>query len=134
MGELVFVDANIFLEIFLKDQKWNLCEDYLNSLKEQKINAVTTDFIVYSCILLVQNKLNNPDFVNKVIIFFNSYPIKILRPSLNDFYDAARIMKKSSFDFDDALILACMKNNNIKKLASMDKHFDKIKEIDVIKF
>ena len=134
MDEKVFIDANIFLEIFLGDEKCKLCENYLNSLKENKIEVVTSDFIVYSCILLVQNKLDESGIVSKVAVFFNSYPVKILRPSLGDIYDAAQIMKKSIFDFDDALVLACMKNNNIKKLASMDKHFDKVKWIDIINF
>ena len=134
MGKVVFIDTNIFLEIFLGDLKAEACRDYLLSLKKQKIDAVTTDFIVYSCILIAQNKTNKLDSVNKIILFFNSYPIKILRPSFDDLYDAIKIMKCHNLDFDDSLVLACMKNNSIKDLASMDKHFDKIKDMNRIGF
>ncbi|MBI2106568.1 type II toxin-antitoxin system VapC family toxin [Candidatus Woesearchaeota archaeon] len=134
MDKVVFIDTNIFLEIFLGDIKSNVCMDYLASLNEQKIDAVTTDFVVYSCILIIQNKTNRLDLINNVIIFFNSYPLKILRPSLNDLYDSVKMMKNYTLDFDDALVLACMKNNGIKDLVSMDKHFDKIKDISRIGF
>ena len=73
MGEEIFIDANIFLEIFLKDKKAEECKSFLRSLQEQERNGVTTDFIIYSCILQVQNKLKNAEFIANTIIFFNRY-------------------------------------------------------------
>lgn len=42
-------------------------------------------------------------------------------------------MKKYKLDFDDALVISCMKENNIKSLVTYDNHFIKIKEINLIK-
>jgi len=35
-------------------------------------------------------------------------------------------------DFDDALVLSCMLNREVVSLASFDKHFDKIKDIEKV--
>ena len=70
MGEKVFVDANIFLEIFLKDSKSEECKDFLKSLKDENKTAFTTDFLSYICILVIQNNLKESKFIRDAIIFF----------------------------------------------------------------
>ena len=130
MDKETFIDANIFLEIFLKDAKSEECKAFLKSLQEQNKQALTTDFIMYSCILQVQNKLKDADSIRNVAIFFNSYPnLKVVMPTINDIFDAIEIIEKEKLDFDDSLVVACMKNNSIAELASLDKHFDKVKGI-----
>ena len=134
MGEEVFIDTNIFLEIFLDDSKSEECKKFLQSLEEQDKQAVTTDFTVYSCILVIQHNLKNTNFIKNAIIFFNNlHNLKVLRPSFDEFYNAIKIMETNNLDFDDGLVIACMRNNKIKQLASLDKHFDKVKEIERIK-
>ena len=134
MGKEVFIDANIFLEIFLKDNKSEECKKFLKSLQEQNITAVTSDFIIYSCIINVQNNLKNIESVKNGIVFFtNLNKLIVLRPSFDDLYEAVEIMKNSKLDFDDSLVVACMKNYEIKEIASFDRHFDKAKGIERIK-
>jgi len=41
--------------------------------------------------------------------------------------------KRRKLDFDDSLVVSCMQNNGIKKIVSLDKHFDKVKVIERIK-
>ena len=89
MGKEIFIDANIFLEIFLKDYKSEECKTFLKSLQEQNRQALTTDFIMYSCILQVQNKLKATDFIKDAVIFFNSYSnLKVIMPTIDDIFDA----------------------------------------------
>ena len=135
MGEEIFIDANIFLEIFLKDSKSEECKAFLNSLQERDRQALTTDFILYSCILQIQNKLKSVDSIKNAIIFFNSYPnLKVIRPAIYDIFSAVEIIEKEKLDFDDSLVVACMRTYGIEKLASLDRHFDKIRNIERIKF
>ncbi len=130
MDKAVFIDTNIFLEIFLKDSKWEKCEDLLKMLREESRIAVTTDFIMYSCLLIVQNKTKNGKKLKNVISFFNSYSnLAVIRPSFEDWFYAAELMESKKLDFDDSLVVACMKRYEIGELASLDKHFDKLKEI-----
>ena len=134
MGEEIFIDANIFLEIFLKDNKSEECKQFLKSMKEKNIILFTNDFVVYSCIINVQNNLKNAESVKDAIIFFNNLPnLRIIRPSFDDFYSTIWIMEENKLDFDDSLVVACMKNYGIMELASLDRHFDKVKDIERIK-
>lgn len=134
MGEEVFIDSNIFLEIFLMDNKSEECKKFLKSLQEQNDEAVTSDFIMYSCILQVQTKLKDIKLVRNTIAFFNLLPnLRILRPFFEEFYAATKIMEERKLDFDDGLVIACMEAYGIKKLATLDKHFDKIKWIERVK-
>ena len=134
MGEEVFIDANIFLEIFLKDNKSEECKKFLKSLQEQAVISITTDFIIYSCIINVQNNLKNIESMKNAIIFFSNHKnLTILRPSFDEFYSAIEIMENNKLDFDDSLVVSCMRNYGIKKLASLDRHFDKIKEIERVR-
>ena len=134
MGEEIFIDANIFLEIFLKDPKAENCKKTLKLMQESNKQAVTTDFIVYTCFITISNNLKETRFVKNALIFFNFYNnLKISRPSFDDMYYATEIMEKTKLDFDDSLVVACMENNKIKKIASLDRHFDKVKSIERIK-
>mgnify|MGYP001603163420 CR=1 FL=1 len=53
---------------------------------------------------------------------------------MDDLYNAVQLAEKERLDFDDRLVVACMRNYGIKELASLDKHFDKIKSIKRISF
>ena|SRR3989344_4295372 len=130
MAQEIFIDANIFLEIFLEDSKSEKCKNYLKSLQEQGAIALTTDFIVYSCILIVQNKAKEAKLIRNSIIFFNSFQnLRIIRPSIGEIYNAVEVMEVNNLDFDDSLAVACMKKHGIKEILSMDRHFDRMKEI-----
>lgn len=126
----MFVDANIFLEIALKDKNYQKSIDFF---KENKNDLYTSDFIVYSCLLTINNKLNSFKVMKDFLIFINSVKIDIIRPSLKAIYDTVDLMNKEKLDFDDALVLSCMIEQGIKDLVSYDKHFDKIKGINTIR-
>ena len=134
MDEEVFIDTNIFLEIFLDQENADNCEKILKSLHEKNNRPVTSDFVAYSCLVAIERNLKSAKSLRNAIIFFTSYSgLHILRPSLEDAYHATKFMEEYTLDFDDSLVVACMENNNIKKLASLDRHFDKVKSIERIK-
>ena len=88
---------------------------------------------MYSCILQVQNKLKATDLIKDVVIFFNSYSnLKVIMPTIDDIFDAIETIEKEKLDFDDSLVVACMKSNGITELDSLYKHFDNIKGIKKI--
>ena len=134
MGEEVFIDANIFLEIFLKDVKSEECKIFLKSAQEQNKLLFTSDYLIYSCFIGIENNLDGTEALKNAILFFNSTAnLKILKPSFDDFYSAVEIMENSKLDFDDSLVVACMKSYGIKELASLDRHFDKVKGIERVR-
>ncbi len=133
MGEEIFIDANIFLEIFFDDSKAEECEVFLKSLGFDERVGYTSDFLIYTCLIAIENKFKDFKKLENALIFFKNCPsLKILRPSLDELHYAIQITKSGELDFDDSLVIACMKNNNITKLASLDRHFDKARGIERI--
>ena len=133
--EIIFIDANIFLEIFLKDSKAEDCKKFLLSSRAEDIPLITTDFILYTCFIQVENNIKDSKMIRETILFFNSLSnLNILRPTIDDMHAATEIMDDYNLDFDDGLVVSCMKNNKIGKLASLDKHFDKVKIIQRVSF
>jgi predicted nucleic acid-binding protein len=46
MDKIVFVDANIFLEIALGDKKSEECKSIIDEIREGKLVAYTSGFII----------------------------------------------------------------------------------------
>ena len=128
----MFIDSNIFLEIALKDENFKKCENFIKNLINKKINFYTSDFIIYSCLLIIYNKSSKLNMKN-FLVFINSIKITVIKPTLKEIYGSIDIMDRYNLDFDDALVVSCMAENKIKDLVTYDKHFNKVKEINIIK-
>ncbi|VVB81045.1 Uncharacterised protein [uncultured archaeon] len=65
------------------------------------------------------------DFLNALT---SSRGFHIYSPSMDDRIEAVSLMKMG-LDYEDAITLQCAFANNIDEIMSLDRHFDKIKEI-----
>ena len=128
----MFIDANIFLEMVLKDKNHEKCRIFIQELLEKKKLFYTSDFIIYSCLLTIWEKLKSTAHMKNFLIFMNSIGMNIIKPSLKEMYSAAGFMGKYNLDFDDALVVSCMDENKLKEIATYGSHFNKIKNIAVI--
>ena len=124
--EIVFVDANIFLEIALKNEKSEACKKFLHKILSGEIDACTSDFIVYSCLLQIHYKSKDMKQMENFLLFLSTLNLEIIRPSYRDLSRALEYMKKFSLDLDDALVVACITSHGIKILVSLDTDFDKV--------
>jgi len=126
---MYFVDANIFLEVALGDKNSISCKELLNNIQTGKVKAVTSDFIIYTCLLQIQHK-STLDNMKKAVRFFQLLEgLMIYRPMFDDLSEAMKIMCTYKLDFDDGLVVSCMESLKIKKLYSFDKHFNGVKSI-----
>ena len=125
-----FVDANIFLELQLEDERANECDDFFNRIDKNKIDSVTSDFIIYTCLLQIQNKTRSPEKMSDFMTFLtNLETLEILKPTHVTIEKTIKFMKKYKLDFDDALVVACMVENDVDILVSFDTDFNQVKEI-----
>jgi predicted nucleic acid-binding protein len=130
---MLFIDANIFLEIQLADKKKDDCKKFLRRVNSGEFSAITSNFIVYSSLLQIYNNFNSMERMKKFILSLSGIEnLEIFAPNIEIILKALDKMKEYKLDFDDALVVSCMISNKIKKLVSFDKHFDKIKEIERI--
>ncbi|MEK6903024.1 MAG: type II toxin-antitoxin system VapC family toxin [Nanoarchaeota archaeon] len=128
----MFVDANIFLEILLEDQHYQQSEIFLLNALEKKQALYTSDFVVYSCLLVLESRLHSVEKMRDFLISLHSLNIIVLHPSLKAMEESFIFIKSYNLDFDDALVLGCMLENDIKELISYDKDFTNVKEIKII--
>lgn len=130
---MFYIDTNIFLELELKDAKWKECRDFLEKVSRNEVEALISSFHIYSVVLRIETETELPlrikKFVNSVSNFLG---LSIYEPKLNDWLNAIEIMQKENLDFDDSMVVSCMRANRIKRLVSFDTDFDEIKEIERI--
>ena len=127
MEEVKFVDANIFLEVFLLDKNWEGAKRFLENVASGKIEAVTSDFIVYSIFLQIQNKVKSTEAMKNFVKFLgNMRGLRTLHFTPSILMGCVQTMEKYGLDFDDSMQAAFMNAFGIKELVSFDSDFDKI--------
>ncbi len=127
---MLFIDTNIFLEVQFQDARWKECGELLRKVENEEIEALTTDFIVYSIILKIESKTKSIDKIEKFVNALTGISgLRIFHPEYETIRDSLRFVRKYGLDFDDALVVASMIANKVKKLVSFDRGFDKVKEI-----
>ena len=64
--KIMFIDANIFLEVMLENKNSKECEDFLNEVKISKVRAITSDFIIYTSLIQLQNKKKSTEIMKNL--------------------------------------------------------------------
>ena len=122
------VDANIFLEVELDQEKAYVCEAVLRKFYLGEMEGVLVDFAIDTIVIVMENYGKNWSEIRTFLSSLLGY--KGLRiSSLLDRIMATNHMKNHNLDFDDALALQAMKENKIENIISYDKDFDKIPHI-----
>lgn len=125
-----FIDANIFLELQLDQQRAHHCDLILRKIQKGLVKAVTTDFHIDTIIIVMEKYGKSPAdlrlFISSLIGFDG---LRIYSLSLTDRLKAIKHMEEFKLDYDDALAYQTMKKLNIPNIISYDKHFDHIPSI-----
>ena len=129
----IFVDACIFLEVQLDQQKVDECSDLLKYLEKPPLKAWTNSFLLYSMILTVLHKTNDIAKAKILIQAINSYKgLKIYHPSSDVCFSAILGIEKQNLDFDDSLVVSSMNKLGISNIVTFDKHFTGLTDINVL--
>lgn len=124
------IDANIFLEIELKQKCLQNCRAYLTKVRDGEIDAITTNFIVDTVSILMDNAGCDPSEIRTFNLSLLKYKgMSVYDLTMTDRIVATEQMKRFKLDFDDATAYAAMMSTGVAAIVSMDKHFDKIPNI-----
>jgi len=124
------IDANIFLEIELKQKRLHECKAYLKKVRDGEIDAITTNFIVDTVSILMDESGCDPAEIRMFNLSLLKYKgLGIYDLTMTDRIAATERMKQFKLDLDDATAYAAMMSMGIAEIVSMDKHFDKIPDI-----
>lgn len=127
MEKRFLIDTNIFLDIFLNQQKNQICMEFL----ENHHNSLfISDFSLHSIGII----LTHADKTELFKVFMNDIldTIPILKMPDIKYLDIVDVINDSKLDFDDSYQYLIAKNNELS-LVTIDKDFRKIEShIDVI--
>ena len=123
---MLLLDTNIFLEILMGQNKAITCKKFIAGNAN---NLIVSDYTIHS-IGIILFKLARPDDF-KTFLDDIRPTIKVASVPVVDLEQAIDASKVYGLDFDDAYQVAVAKANSTK-IVSMDQHFSKVKDIDVI--
>ena len=124
---MIFVDANflIYLNLGVKE-----VEDYYLKLLSEE--SLATDPLVLDEVIYVSKKKygirleDALDFLDNIVL-----PNSVVLPvTINEYRRAREVMLKYSVSPSDALHVAVMLNNSIRRILSEDRDFDRVKEVE----
>jgi predicted nucleic acid-binding protein len=121
------VDANIFLELQLDQQKADVCGKVLRKFSVGGLKGLLVDFAIDTIVIVMENYGKG---VNEIRTFLSSLMgykgLSIHFSSLIDRIIATNHMRNHGLGFDDALTLHAMKENGINKIISYDRDYEKV--------
>ena len=118
---MFLIDSNIWLEIFLNQEKANEAKAFINSVSNDKM--FITEFTLYSiCIILTRQKKLDlfHIFIEDVL---QNAEVSILSININEFTEIAKLITKYNLDFDDAYQYFVAEKYDLT-LISFDRDFD----------
>lgn len=121
--QMMLIDTNIFLELFLGQERAGECEQLLNRLSSGELEAVVTRFSIHAAEAL----LNDPRLILVLLRnIHNSIGLEVYETSLDDEIAVSMLMGKLGLDFDDALQYYVAEKTGAEAIISYDKHFDSL--------
>ncbi|MEM2088721.1 MAG: PIN domain-containing protein [Thermoproteota archaeon] len=120
---MLLVDTNIFLELFLGQEKSEECEKFLQKISNGELEAVVSKFTVHAIEAILNNSALILTFLRNVQ---GSLGLNIYETSMEDEMAASMLMDKIKLDFDDAIQYYLAKKLGVEAIVSYDKHFDKV--------
>ena len=125
----MLIDANIFLEVLLKQEKYSACAEFLKRIQKGEIDAIIATFTIDGIILALERHGQDANSIRTFVhSLFNYAGLKIYTATMNDRLQAINHMK-IGLDFEDAVTLQSAISNNEKTIVSFDKDFDRTKLI-----
>jgi predicted nucleic acid-binding protein len=126
----LFIDANIFLEVQLGQNRSRECEDFLGKVDAGELKAFTSDFVIDSIIIIMENgNIQARQILRFLLALRVSKGLSIYSHTFADRILAANTMFKHRLTFDDSMVVVAMKTLKIESVVSFDSHFNKVKEI-----
>ncbi|MHA1833492.1 MAG: type II toxin-antitoxin system VapC family toxin [Candidatus Baldrarchaeia archaeon] len=121
------VDANIFLEVQLGQQKADVCERVLRKFCLGKLKGLLVDFAIDTIVIVMENYGKGADEIRTFLSSLMGYKgLSLHFSSLLDRIMATDLMRDYGLDFDDALAIQAMRENGIKEVVTYDRDFDKV--------
>lgn len=127
---MYLIDANIFLELQLDQERADECENLLLAVQRGKINALLTDLVLDSILIVMEDKGKHPSDLETFLMSLSSLKgLRIYVLTLLDRLEATRIMRECHLEFEDSTLVRTARKLRVDRVISFDRHFDKAEGI-----
>lgn len=128
---MYLLDTNIFLEILLGQEKANACEACIQKLSEENPGYIT-HFSLHAIEAIIGRDAKNNKILTQFLGFIEEHPhLHVYDTQLEDETEISKWSAKTGLNFDDALQYFVAKTQKLK-LVTLDRGFQKIKDISII--
>jgi len=118
---MYLIDADVFLELLYKRDRWKECYDFLNKVKAGAIKSHVLRFTLHG----ISAILRDPKLVSKFLSEVSTWRgLTVVDLSIDEEAVASELANIMGLDFDDGLQYYCAKKMGLK-IVSFDKDFDK---------
>lgn len=134
--KVIFLDSSFLVSLGVdSDQNHNIAEEIKESLKERRYGeALISDYVFDEIVTVTLQKTKSLERARKVGDNLRK-SMRIIGIDREIFEESWRIFKNqknTKFSFTDCSIIAVMDANGIKNIATFDKDFKKVEEINVV--
>jgi len=131
---MIFFDTSVLVAAFCKEEKLEKAKELVKKVFFGEIEGYISTQVLAELFYVLHYKKKIDLKTCKMLVeaFKISKNWKILEIRKETINKAIEIKEKYNILFWDALIVATMLENNIKKILTLDEEFKKVKEIEVI--
>ncbi len=127
---MFLIDANIFLELMLDQARADECERFLLAVEEGTREAIITDLILDSIIIVMESKGKEASELATFISSIASYKgLRLYWLSPVDRLHATVHMSRTGLDFEDSTTLEAARRLSVEGIVSFDEDFDGLPEV-----
>jgi len=120
---MLLIDANVFIELFLGQEKAEECERFLEKVSSGELEAIVSKFTIHAIEAILNDSTLILTFLRNIQ---GSLGLNVYETSMEDEMAASMLMDKVKLDFDDTVQYYLAKKLGVKAIVSYDKHFDKV--------
>jgi predicted nucleic acid-binding protein len=118
---MYLIDANIFLELLYKRDKWRECYDFLNKVKTGNIKSYVLHFTLHGISAILGDPKLVSRFLSEIVTWRG---LTIIDLSIDEEILASELANSIGLDFDDGLQYYYAKKAGLQ-IVSFDRDFDK---------
>jgi len=126
------IDTNIFLEYLLGQEKADACFKAIEQISEGEEDAVISSFSLHSIEVILLRK----NLIGQLKTFLDNLEtllfIRVYYTTVTEEKEVLDVMSETGLDFDDSVQYYLAKKLNAG-LMTLDKHFDKVKGVKVVR-
>jgi len=128
---MIFIDTNIFLRYFEREdeQAYRKTEKLFTEIVNGNITGISTSLVIAEVIWVLEKFYNwdKEEICNNIKLILRTPNIIFKERAI--LLEAINIYRERNISFIDAYNYSYMKANNVTKIYSLDKDFDKLPDI-----